>query len=259
PSTLSTQPHTQNDPESPDSTTEHENGLGFVTYKSVYINQFLDPCVSNPCTNAESCVKDVQLGYRCQNCHSQYHGPKCEEHVDPCSSNPCQNGGKCISTMTSWRCVCPFPFHHTVCTRITRAYQFDLNGTADYPYASVPDKKYNRFTLNFLFKTAEQNASYLIHYAPDKSSQTERLSVWRVGNTFFVELWKDYVYTFTFPLSYPVNDKNWHTVTIVLESNAELRFYLDGVTRESPKLTKGNPGSSLYVLRAGTLYIGYFK
>ena len=40
---------------------------------------YSDPCASNPCTNAESCVNDSHLGYRCQNCHSQYTGPKCEE------------------------------------------------------------------------------------------------------------------------------------------------------------------------------------
>ena len=38
-----------------------------------------DACASNPCEHAESCVQDLELGYRCQQCHSNYHGPKCEE------------------------------------------------------------------------------------------------------------------------------------------------------------------------------------
>ena len=66
-------------------------------------------------------------------------------------------------------------------------------------------------------------------------------------------------YNFTFPLSYPVNDNNWHVATIVLLPDAKLSFYLDGVMRESPKLTKGIPGSSLYYIKSGTVYIGYFK
>ena len=57
-----------------------------------------------------------------------------------------------------------------------------------------------------------------------------------------------------------MNDKKWHQVTIVLSNNAELKFYLDGVSREAPKLTVGTPGSSnVYQMRAGTLRLGYFK
>ena len=67
-------------------------------------------------------------------------------------------------------------------------------------------------------------------------------------------------YNFTFPLSYPVNNNRWRLVTIILRPNAELSFYLDGVMRESPKLTKGTPNTNnLYVLVDGTVRIGYFK
>ena len=67
-------------------------------------------------------------------------------------------------------------------------------------------------------------------------------------------------YNFTFPLSYPVNNNHWRVVTIVLHPNAKLSFYLDGIMRESPKLTKGTPGANnLYHFRAGTVRLGYFK
>jgi hypothetical protein len=67
-------------------------------------------------------------------------------------------------------------------------------------------------------------------------------------------------YNFTFPLSYPVNNNHWRVVTILLRPNAELSFFLDGVMREPPKLTKGTPHVfNLYILRPGTLRLGYFK
>ena len=57
-----------------------------------------------------------------------------------------------------------------------------------------------------------------------------------------------------------MNDKNWHQMAIVLSNNAELKVYLDGVSREASKLTVGTPGSSnLYKMRIGTLRLGYFK
>ena len=69
-----------------------------------------------------------------------------------------------------------------------------------------------------------------------------------------------YRYNFTFPHSYPINDNSWHFATIVLQRNAELSFFLDGVTRESPKLTNANPEADyLYRLPVGTLRLGYFK
>ena len=39
----------------------------------------INPCASDPCKNAQGCVKDTEIGYRCENCHSHYAGPKCEE------------------------------------------------------------------------------------------------------------------------------------------------------------------------------------
>ena len=68
-----------------------------------------------------------------------------------------------------------------------------------------------------------------------------------------------YRYNFTFPLLYGTNDNKWHVVAVVLHSDATINFYLDGVTREGPKLTKGVPGSNLYNFVPGQLHIGYFK
>ena len=50
-----------------------------LTVYILYTKYFTDPCMSNPCEHAESCVQDLELGYRCKQCHPQYHGPKCEE------------------------------------------------------------------------------------------------------------------------------------------------------------------------------------
>jgi hypothetical protein len=49
-------------------------------------------------------------------------------------------------------------------------------------------------------------------------------------------------------------------VNILLNNDAELTFYLDGVMREFPKLTKGIPGSTnLYVWSEGVIRLGYFQ
>ena len=77
---------------------------------------------------------------------------------------------------------------------MTKHYKFDLNGSGDYPYYELSQSSnYKKFALNFWFKTAEQNTSYFIHHTPTSSWNTERLAVWRNGNTFFLELWKDFV------------------------------------------------------------------
>ncbi|XP_028407922.1 uncharacterized protein LOC114530553, partial [Dendronephthya gigantea] len=222
----------------------------------------IDPCGSNPCTNARYCVSDAVLGYRCETCNFPFNGPKCEEYFDPCQSNPCLNGGTCISTMTSYKCDCLYPLEGTQCQIVSNMYQFNLNGSGDHPYATFTGSlSFHELLLNFWFKTAEQNISYFLHHIPTSPSATERLSVWRDGNsnTFFVELWKGYVYNVTFPHLYPTNDNNWHVVAIVLFSDATINFYLDGVKREGPKLTKGVPYSTVYSFPPGELHIGYFK
>ncbi|CAB3977561.1 Hypothetical predicted protein [Paramuricea clavata] len=172
-------------------------------------------------------------------------------------------------------------------------YQFDLDGTGDHPYVIMNDRDYSAFTANFWFKTAEKNVSYLVYGTADNHKIKERLIVWRADNIFFVELWKDSVRlvgqllvyqsvvnqlgnkgtivlqelttqtpqcNFTFPTSYPVNDNNWHVATMVLGRNAELSFYLDGVMRDSPKLTEGEPNrNDLYRWSTGEIHLGYFK
>ena len=76
---------------------------------------------------------------------------------------------------------------------VVQGYYFDLNGTGDYyPYARMGASNFREFILSFWFKT-QQNMSYFIHKIPNYSSDTERLTVWHAGNTFFVELWKDHV------------------------------------------------------------------
>ena len=50
-----------------------------IALKIYFIKYFTDACASNPCEHAERCVQDSELGYRCQQCHSKYHGPKCDE------------------------------------------------------------------------------------------------------------------------------------------------------------------------------------
>ena len=77
---------------------------------------------------------------------------------------------------------------------VNTKYQFDLNGNGDYPYYNMGGIYVREFILLFWFKTAEQNVSYFLHLIPNKPSSAGRLTVWRQRNTFFVELWKDYVW-----------------------------------------------------------------
>ena len=47
---------------------------------------------------------------------------------------------------------------------------------------------------------------------------------------------------------------------MVLDRNAELSFYLDGVMRDSPKLTEGEPNrQDFYRWSTGKIHLGYFK
>ena len=48
------------------------------SYVLLFIDD-IDPCTSNPCKNAQSCIKDKIIGYRCEDCLSGYYGPRCEE------------------------------------------------------------------------------------------------------------------------------------------------------------------------------------
>ena len=76
---------------------------------------------------------------------------------------------------------------------VTKGYHFHLDGSGDYPFLRTHNVHLRYFLAFFWFKTAEQNTSYLLHYTPDEPDITTRLTVWRDGNTFFVELWKDHV------------------------------------------------------------------
>jgi hypothetical protein len=72
-------------------------------------------------------------------------------------------------------------------------YQFDLDGTGDYPYVTMHSQSYSMFIINFWFKTSEKNVSHLVYGRATSPEVEERLIVWRENNTFFVELWKDIV------------------------------------------------------------------
>jgi hypothetical protein len=53
--------------------------LTWVLLKNNLSFDNIDPCASNPCVHSAHCVKDENLGYRCEQCDSGYYGPKCEE------------------------------------------------------------------------------------------------------------------------------------------------------------------------------------
>jgi hypothetical protein len=138
--------------------------------------------------------------------------------MDPCSSNPCQPfGATCVSNMTLWKCIeCPFPLYGSYCEHgrnnythstivffvvihdrllflVSKSYQFDLDGSGNYPFYSLHKRPFRVLFFNFWFKTEEKNVSYLIYGTPISTTPEERLIVWLKNRTFYVELWKDSV------------------------------------------------------------------
>uniref|UniRef100_A0A6Q2Z905 Delta-like protein n=1 Tax=Esox lucius TaxID=8010 RepID=A0A6Q2Z905_ESOLU len=62
-------------------------------------------CLSNPCSNAGSCVETSQ-GFQCV-CGAGWSGPTCDINVDECSAGPCQHGGTCQDLVNGYKCLCP--------------------------------------------------------------------------------------------------------------------------------------------------------
>jgi hypothetical protein len=77
-----------------------------------------DPCLSQPCMNQGSCVRD-NGGFRCV-CPPGYSGSRCEIR-DACTPNPCMNGGTCqpINGNVGYRCICPSGYSGSRCETST--------------------------------------------------------------------------------------------------------------------------------------------
>ena len=84
-----------------------------------------------------------------------------------------------------------FDFFTTKCILAHNSYQFDLDGTGVHPHARYSGDNFKKLTVNFWFKTAEKNVSYFAHGIPDDTTLSERFTIWRVENIFFVKLWID--------------------------------------------------------------------
>ncbi|XP_062601357.1 sushi, nidogen and EGF-like domain-containing protein 1, partial [Saccostrea cucullata] len=108
----------------------------------------VSPCVSSPCTNGGTCIRQrITQNYRCyclpgytghryecasgpcQNsgtchdhvndftctCRGGFTGLMCQTDIDECLSDPCQNNGSCTDLINRFQCSCIPGFTNTVC------------------------------------------------------------------------------------------------------------------------------------------------
>ncbi|XP_062619429.1 fibropellin-3-like [Saccostrea cucullata] len=75
----------------------------------------VSPCVSSPCTNGGTCIRQrITQNYRCD-CLPGYTGHKCQTDINECASGPCQNGGTCHDHVNGFTCTCVGGFTGLMC------------------------------------------------------------------------------------------------------------------------------------------------
>uniref|UniRef100_A0A3B3VJ89 Slit homolog 1 protein n=1 Tax=Poecilia latipinna TaxID=48699 RepID=A0A3B3VJ89_9TELE len=75
----------------------------------------VDACVSNPCTNGGSCLRDEQTGGFSCACAFGFHGTFCEVNVDDCEDHGCDNGATCVDGVGNYTCLCPPNYRGLLC------------------------------------------------------------------------------------------------------------------------------------------------
>nr|XP_022296180.1 fibropellin-1-like [Crassostrea virginica] len=75
----------------------------------------INECASGPCLNYGTCQDHVN-GFTCL-CVIGFTGRYCETDIDECASNPCQNNGTCLDAVNQFSCVCVSGFTDQRCQK----------------------------------------------------------------------------------------------------------------------------------------------